>query len=236
MLKTPQYPTAKFCTYSSVATFAVFLNRSTRFAHTASDKHCGSLAIKLQVGLLSMLNSNYSILFMIKCWPFQDSQRHAEGLGMRLVSSPLTISYICIAIWTLSSLYSMAFLKSSWILFSRCFLSSLFSSLTWSRYSRELVSTSLRRSGRRERFSVDYGAPNRLSVQAWTPHFTHAIVRTSLVYHMTCSLLIAFLSQLSLLAVLVLFPDPHMCVPYRGSGNETIAVQHTHWFSLRGET
>lgn len=48
--------------------------------------------------------------------------------------------------------------------------------------------------------------------------------------------LIALLSQLSLLAVLVLFPDPHMCVPYRGSGNEIIAVQHTHWFSLRGET
>lgn len=78
---------------------------------------------------------------------------------MRLVLSRLTISYICIAIWTLSSLYSMAFLKSSWILFSRCFLSSLFRSLTCSRYSWELVSTSLRRSGRKRHFQWMVGAP-----------------------------------------------------------------------------
>ena len=57
-----------------------------------------------------------------------------------------TISYICIAICTLSSLYSRAFWNSSWILLSwslRCSFSSSFTELL---YSWELESISLTRS------------------------------------------------------------------------------------------
>lgn len=57
--------------------------------------------------------------------------------------SILTISYICMAIWTLLSLFSVAFLNISCILLRLLAFSSLLRLVTLAMYSRELSSISV---------------------------------------------------------------------------------------------